>query len=102
VNAILAFFRNRHGAMAVTTICRTLITHCRDPERVEHGFAATVAAIMNYFGMKTRTIENTPSLLMFPQNIRDAVKNGTIMPFHCAGNFFHTSIDPHNNGKKFS
>jgi hypothetical protein len=36
----------------------------RDPERVENGFAATVAAILKYVGMKIRTTKNILSLLI--------------------------------------
>ena len=34
-NAILAFFRNRHGEMDLETVFSTLVTYDRDPERVE-------------------------------------------------------------------
>jgi hypothetical protein len=64
--------------MAVVTLCNTLATYDRDPERMENEIAATVAAIMEYVGMKTRTIENILSLLTRPQKIRDAVKTGAI------------------------
>ena len=77
-NAILAFFRNRHGEMDMETVFSTLVTYDRDPERVENEFAATVAAIMNYAGMKTRTIENILLLLRLPNEISDAVKTGAI------------------------
>ena len=77
-NAILDFFQNRHGEMDLETVFSTLVTYDRDPERVENEFAATVAAIMNYVGMKTRSIENILSLLRLPTEIGDAVKTGAV------------------------
>ena len=77
-NAILAFFQNRHGEMDLETVFSTLVTYDRDPGRVENEFAETVAAIMNYAGMKTRTIENLILLLRLPNDIRDAVKTGAV------------------------
>jgi hypothetical protein len=77
-NAILAFFRNRHGEMAVTTLCNALLNYDRDPQRVKNEITETVSVILKYVGMTTRTIENLLSLLMLPPKIRDAVKTGVV------------------------
>jgi hypothetical protein len=44
-NAIYSFFRVRHDGMDQEAVMNNLISFNRDPERVEAGFAATVAAI---------------------------------------------------------
>lgn len=77
-NAILAFFQNRHGEMDLATVCSTLITYGRDPERVENGFAETVSAISKIAGTTPRTIQNLLSLLILPQKISDAIKTGAV------------------------
>jgi ParB/RepB/Spo0J family partition protein len=77
-NAILAFFRNRHGQMAVVTLCNALLNYDRDPQRVKSEITETVSVILKYVGMTTRTIENILSLLMLPPKIRDAVKTGAV------------------------
>ena len=77
-NAILAFFRNRHGEMDLETVFSTLVTYDRDAERVENEFAETVSAIIKYVGMTTRTMENILSLLRLPQKISDAVQTGAV------------------------
>jgi ParB/RepB/Spo0J family partition protein len=77
-NAIYSFFRVRHDGMDQEAVMNNLISFNRDPERVEAGFAATVAAISKYVGTKTRTLENLLSLLKLPAEIGDAVKKGAI------------------------
>jgi ParB family chromosome partitioning protein len=77
-NAILAFFRNRHGEMAVATVMNNLILYGREDQRASDEIVATVATISKITGMKTRTLQNILSLLILPSKIRDAVKTGVV------------------------
>jgi hypothetical protein len=77
-NAILVFFRNRHGEMDLDAVMNNLILYYRADQRVPDEVVATVATTSKIAGIKTRTLQNVISLLRLPNEISDAVKTGAI------------------------
>jgi ParB family chromosome partitioning protein len=77
-NGILAFFRNRHGEMAVSTVMNDLILHERADQRVSNEVVETVSTISKITGITPRSIQIILSLLILPPKIRDAVKTGAV------------------------
>jgi len=77
-NAYLEFFRSQMGAMDAAGMINLIITYERAPERVESGFAASLAAIAKITGKSYSSMRNLFSLLTLPETFRTAIKEGKI------------------------
>jgi ParB family transcriptional regulator, chromosome partitioning protein len=78
--AVVGYFQARYRDEKPDTeeIINTMISLEREPQRVEKEVADTVSAMVKISGKSLRSLERTCSLLKLPEEIKNALREGTI------------------------
>jgi ParB-like chromosome segregation protein Spo0J len=95
--ALVGFFRIRHEeeGLDLDGIINAMMSLKRDPERVNEEVALTVSAIQKITGKSVSSIVRSCSLLKLPEEIQEALKDGTLgvsQGYIFAANLSHPSL----------
>jgi ParB-like chromosome segregation protein Spo0J len=77
-NALFAFMKEKHPALEIDGMMNAFVQYNRDQGKLEKNLSTTVVGIANISGKSVTSLHRGFSLLKLPEEIKSAVKDGTI------------------------